>query len=299
MRGAISTNGVLFLIALMGLVLSAAVLMGGIKVYVKQTAAPVPQAGAEVKEVPMPKLWSMTVVLLDSKTKDFVSDANVYLLSKKPADIYVTPTSNIVMSATGVSGTYTFENIYTDRSYFILAEANNYYNAGVEFNFPEKISKEDFDKGMPIVQEIHMDKKGTILGVQVPLTYRGSSADVAKLVYNSDNDNYEAEFSYVAGSEGVVKYKKIVIELNTDNLGSATIDTLKVTVGDEDFEFDNVSGTKTIKFDTEQTLDAGSTLPIKMVVEGSGLDGVSGELFKVTLYDVQEGNWTATVEGPA
>lgn len=299
MRGVINTNAVVLIIALAVFLLAGAIYYGGIKVQIEQRAMPVPQPSAEVKEVYKVSLWDLLVRVYDKDTNTYVSDANVWLMYEKPKNIYTVPTSGILAAETNVDGRAVFESVDTGKQYFILAAAPGYYNAGLEFNMPEEIPRDMVDAKQPYPVEVYLDKKGTILGVQVPLTYRGSSADIAKFVYNADNDDYETQFSFVASNDGIIKYKKILLELNTDNLGSATIDELTVKVGDEEFTFDNVTGSKTIKFDTEQVIPKGATLTIEMTMTGTGLDAVSGTLFTVTLYDVQEGNWAATVEGPA
>jgi len=297
MKGALDLGRIGFLLGLLAVILGLSVFLGGIKVQIQQ-AAPEFQGHQKTNMVTL-TLWDLLVKLYDSKSKIPVSDANIYLLYEKPKNIYVTPTKGIAAAATGVNGKYVFESVDVGRTYYVLAEANGYYNALAEVNMPNELPENQVNAKQPVAVDVYMDKKGDILGVQVPLTYRGSSADVAKFVYDSDADNYKTEFSFVAGTDGVIKYKKLVIDLNTDALGSATIDTLKVYVGDKEFDFDNVTGAKTIKFDDEQTIEAGSTLPIKMEVEGTGFDAVSGQLFTVTLYDVQSGEWSATVEGPA
>lgn len=241
------------------------------------------------------KVWSLMVVL-ENPDQEPVYDANVYLLFKKPANIYQTPTTDIYMSATDVNTSVTFEKVLTGRTYFILAEANGYYNAGKEINMPQEYPKDSED---PYTVTITMSPKGNIIGFQVPLTYRGSTADIAKLVLNNETDTYQTEFQAVVDNSGEVRLGKVMLELNTDNLGSATIDTLKVTIGDQDYEFDNVTGNKTIKFDEPMVIPAGSTLTVKLDVDGTGLDSVSGELFKIHFYDVQSGEWVETVEGPA
>ena len=297
MKGALDMGKLGFLLGLLAVILGLSAFLGGIKVQIQQ-ANPQFQGQHTTNTVKL-TIWDLLVKLYDSKSKIPVNDANIYLLYEKPKDIYKTPTKDIAATATHVNGKYIFESIDVGRTYYVLAEANHYYNALTEINMPNELPETQVNAKQPVAVDVYMDKKGDILGVQVPLAYRGSSADIAKLVYDSDSDSYKTEFSFVASNDGVIKYKKIELELNTDALGSATIDTMKVYVGDKEFDFDNVTGSKTIKFNDVQTIDAGSTLTIKMDIDGTGLNSVKGKLFTVKLYDVQSGEWDATVEGPA
>jgi len=293
MRGA--SNAMLTVLALAVLMISAYLLFTVPRTQVIQQAAPVGQTTEEKKEFP---IWNVMVSLMDDEGYP-VYDANVWLLFEQPKDIYKTPTDKIYKSATDVDQTYTFEAVMTGKTYYVLAAADGYYNAGADVEVPKEFDKDSSPSEEPIVVEITMSKKGEIIGQEVPLTYRGSSPEVAKLVYDEDTELYETEFQFVASTDGEVRFEKIRIDLNTDNLGSATVDKLVVTVGEQQFEFEDVTGAKTIEFDEEQKIAEGATLPIHISVDGTDIDGVSGELFKVTLYDVQEGEWTETVEGPA
>jgi len=276
-----------------------------------QQAAPQPQPQVQqvAGEVNVPQ-WNLLVVLQDTEGNP-VYDANVWLLTKAPADIYKTPTSDIYRVVTDANQTAEFDNVLTGKEYYILAAAPGYYNAGKDINIPSRISKTLVDNKLPISTTIVMSKKGTILGVQVPLEYRGSTADIAKLVYNSDHDDYETQYQWVVSSTGEVRYKKILVELNTDALTyfdadlntnvTATIDKLTITIGNQTFDLSDIAstGSKTIEFDSEQVAPAGSTIPVEIYVEGTNFSGVSGKLLTLTLYDVQSGEYTATVEGPA
>lgn len=307
MRGATGTQVLL----VMGFFLVALVLAYQVfvqpKVQVTIPAQPTPQPTPEVEKVPVTQ-WDLLVVLADEEGKP-VYDANIWLLYEKPSNIYATPTTNIYRAATDVNESYTFTNIRTGEQYFILAAAPGFYNAGIDFNMPSEIDKTMADLKQPVTAEITMSHKGTILGVQVPLTYRGSSADIAKLVYNADTDDYETEFQWVVDSSGEVRYKEIRVDLNTDALTwfnadlntnvTATIDKVIVKIGDQEFDISDISTSKVIEFDEEQVIPKASTLTVHMYVDGVDLQGVSGPLFTLTLYDVQEGEYTATVEGPA
>jgi len=267
------------------------------KVQVTLPAQPTP-SGAPAPEKVTVQQWSLLVTLSDEEGKP-VYDANIWLLYEKPSNIYKTPTADIYKAATDVDESYTFENVRTGRTYYILAAAPGFYNAGTDFNMPEEIDKTTADLKQPVTAEITMSHKGTILGVQVPLTYRGSAADIAKFVYSEDTEKYETEFQWVVDNTGEVRYKKIRVDLNTDNLGSATIDELIVTVGDKEFDISDIAASKIIEFDEEQVIPKAGTLTVHITLDGVDIDTVSGELLKLTLYDVQEGEYTATVEGPA
>lgn len=292
MRGA---GNVLITLLVLAVFMMAAYLVFTVpqsKVIVQQQpAAPT----TPVKETVTHKVWSLMVVLQDTEQKP-VYDANVYLLFEKPANIYKTPTTGIYMSATDVNISTTFENVLTGRTYFVLAEAPGYYNNGVEVNMPTEYPAGD---DSPYTVTITMTHKGDIIGFQVPLTYRGSTADIAKLIYDEAADAYKTEFQAVVSNDGEVRIEKVMLELNTTNLGTATIDNMTVKVGDQEYTFENVTGNKTIKFEEPLVIPAGSTLTIDMTLSGTGLDAVSGELFKVHFYDVQSGEWIETVEGPA
>jgi len=291
----INMNNLMALLIVAVLLIAGALYLTASRAVTVQVSAP---TGAEVAEktVTVP-VWSLLVELQDAEGAPV--DGNVYLLYEKPKNIYTVPTEGIYKSGTTTGGSITFDNVRTGKTYFVLAVADGYYNAGTEVEMPEEIPKDNAELKIPVTVTVTLDKKGTIIGVQVPLMYQGSAADVAKLVYDADTETYKTELQFVAGTDGVVKYDKIYIELNTTTLGSATIDKMTVHVGDAEFTYDNVTGNKSIEFDTEQVIAEGATLPIKMEIEGTGLDSVSGQLFKVTLYDVQEGSWTAVVEGPA
>jgi len=283
------------------LLILAVVLIGAYLVFTPQQMKVIQQGSPTSSKpssntVTVPQ-WNLLVSLQDTQG-NIVNDANVYLLYSKPANIYVTPTSDIYKSAVDVNQSATFENVRAGREYYILATANGYYNAGKDFNMPNAISKNDAQYKLPVSTTVVMAKKGTILGAQVPLQYRGSSADVAKLVFSNDNQDYETQFQFVTGTAGEVLYNKVRIDLNTTSLGSATLDDVKVTIGGKTYEYQNMTAGKTITFDEPQKIAANSTLPVKIVVTGDGLDNVSGELFKITLYDVQSGSWSETVEGP-
>lgn len=257
----------------------------------QQPAAPTTPA----KETVTHKVWSLMVVL-ENTNREPVYDANVYLLFEKPANIYKTPTTGIYMSAIDVNVSTTFTNVLTGRSYFVLAEAPGYYNNGVEVNMPTEYPMGD---DSPYTVTVTMSPKGDIIGFQVPLTYRGSTADIAKLVYDAATDAYKTEFQAVVSNAGEVRLDKIMLELNTTTLGTATIDSMTVKVGDQEYTFTDVTGNKTIDFEEPLVIPAGSTLTIDMTMTGTGLDTVTGELFKVHFYDVQSGEWIETVEGPA
>lgn len=293
MRG--SGNALLTLLVLAVFLMGAYLVFNVPRTQIIQQAAPTTAPTEETKEVP---IWNVMVSLMDEEGYP-VYDANVWLLFEQPRDIYEIPTDKIYMSEANVDQVATFKSVMTGKTYFVLAAADGYYNAGKEVNVPKVVRVDATADDEPVVVEITMSKKGQIIGVEVPLTYRGSTADIAKLVYDDDTGMYESEFQFVAGTNGEVRFKELRIDLNTDNLGTATVDHLVVKVGDKEFSFDNVTGAKTIEFDDEQKIAAGATLPIHISVDGVDLDNVSGELFKITLYDVQSGEWSEVVEGPA
>ena len=293
MRG--SNNTVVALLALGVILMGAYLVFTAPATKVIQQAAPT-TSQPQVAKVQVP-VWNLLVTLQDTK-KMPVNDANVYLLFEKPANIYMTPTTGIYKSAIDVNQDVTFESVMTGKEYYILATANGYYNAEKDYNMPAEVFKTYVDSKLPVSVTVTMTKKGDIIGAQVPLQYRGSTADIAKLVKDQATGNYETEFQFVSGSEGEVLYNKVRIDLNTTNLGSATLDDVKVTIGDKTYDYQNMTAGKTITFDEPQKLAANSTLPVKIVVSGDGLDSVSGELFKITVYDVQSGSWSETVEGP-
>ena len=298
MRG-FSQSALTTLIGLALVVLLAYLAFVGIPTQVKivqQPAAPTAAPAAEEKV--QVELWDLLVTLADEEGVP-VYDANIYLLYEKPANIYRVPSTGIYKSAIDVNESYTFEKIRTGRSYYVLATAEGYYNAGVDVNMPSEIDKTTAELGQPIAVEITMAHKGTILGVQVPLTYRGSSPDIAKLVYDEQADAYKTEFQWVVDNTGEVRYNKIRVDLNTDTLGTATLSEVTITVGDQEFDISDITTSKIIELDDIQTIPKAGTLTVDMTVKGDGLDAVSGPLFTITLYDVQEGEYTATVEGPA
>ena len=133
----------------------------------------------------------------------------------------------------------------------------------------------------------------------MPLAYRGSAADIAKLVYDEGADAYVTEYQWVVDNSGEVRYKKIRVDVDTANLGSATLDEVVITIGDKEFDISDIQTSKIVEFEEEQVIPKGGTLTVKLTVEGVDIENVSGTLFTVKLYDVQDGEYTATVEGPA
>jgi len=297
MRG-LATNAitVLLLLGVLLIGIYLAFVRAPTEIVIQQPAAPTAPTPEEMTvEVAQ---WDLLVVLADEEGLP-VYEANVWLLYDKPANIYATPTANIYKRATDVNESHIFANVRTGKTYYILAAADGYYNGGTEYNVPKEIPKDMAELDQPLVAEVTLTHKGTIIGVQVPLAYRGSAADIAKLVYDEGADAYVTEYQWVVDNSGEVRYKKIRVDVDTANLGTATLDEVVITIGDKEFDISDIQTSKIVEFEEEQVIPKGGTLTVKLTVEGVDIENVSGTLFTVKLYDVQDGEYTATVEGPA